>query len=116
MAQFELQKQQLDQLGASLVFIAAEKRRGIFRPAKHFTRHPISFPFLLDEDRKVAKAYGLHHRLGLDAINIARPATLVVDRNGLVQFIYRGQNQADRAPLEQVLDAVRQTANRTDQP
>jgi peroxiredoxin len=48
----------------------------------------------------------LYHRIGLDAIHIAHPATLVVDREGILRYIYRGSNQHDRAPMEQVLDAA----------
>jgi peroxiredoxin len=94
-------------MGAQLVYIAAEKGEGIFKPAKYLAAHPISFPFLLDEDRSVTKSYGLYHRLGHDAINIAHPASLVVDRGGTLRYIYRGDSQADRAPVEEVLDAVR---------
>jgi peroxiredoxin len=110
MAQFEPLKSELEQAGAQLVLIAAEKRDGIFKPAKFLQKHPVSFPFLLDEDRRVTKAYGLYHRLGKDAINIAHPATLVVDKGGTVRYIYRGDNQMDRAPLEQFLEAVRKLA------
>lgn len=110
MAQFEPLKSELEQAGAQLVFIAAEKRDGIFKPAKFLQKHPVSFLFLLDEDRKVTKTYGLYHRLGKDAINIAHPATLVVDKGGTLRYIYRGNNQMDRAPLEQVLEAVRKLA------
>ena len=105
MAQFEPLANQLG--GASVVFIAAEKRSGFFHPEKFLREHPVSFPFLLDEDRTVTKAYGIYHRLGMDAINIARPATFVVDRNGVAQFVYVGSNQLDRAPVEEVLKAVR---------
>jgi peroxiredoxin len=73
-------------------------------------KHPISFPFLLDEDRAVTKAYGLFNRLALDAMSIAHPATLVIDSGGTVRYIYRGQKQTDRAPLEQVMEAVRKLA------
>jgi peroxiredoxin len=111
MAQFELFQVQLEQLGASLLFVAAEKRTGMFKPARFFSKHPISFPFLLDEDRAVTKAYGVHNPLALDAINIAKPATFVVDRSGLVRFIYVGANQLDRAPIELVINAVRECAS-----
>jgi peroxiredoxin len=90
-----------------VVFIAAEKRDGMFKPVKFLEKHPLAFPFLLDEDRTVTKAYGLYHRLAKDAINIAHPATLVVDGNGTVRYIYRGENQMDRAPMEQVMEAVK---------
>jgi peroxiredoxin len=107
MAQLEPMKSDIEQAGAQLVYIAAEKHGGMFKPEKFLHEHPVSFPFLLDEDRVVTKAYGLYHRMGTDAINIAHPATLVVDGGGTVRYIYRGDNQLDRAPFEQVIEAVR---------
>ena len=107
MAQLELTKTQLEQLGASLVYIAAEKRDGWWKPAKYLSRHPISFPFLLDEDRSITKAYGLYHALSHEAFRIAYPATLVVDGSSIVRYIYRGNSQIDRAPVEEILTAVR---------
>jgi peroxiredoxin len=110
MAQFEPSKNELEKAGAQAVFVAAEKRDGMFKPAKFLAKHPVSFPFLLDEDRTVTKAYGLYNRLAKDAINIAHPATLVIDRGGTMRYIYRGENQMDRAPMEQVMEAVRKLA------
>lgn len=107
MAQFEPMKAKLEQAKAQLVFVAAEKHEGMFKPAKFLQIHPMAFPFLLDEDRSVTKAYGLYHRLGKDAFNIAHPATLVIDRGGTVRYIYRGDSQTDRAPMEKVVEAVR---------
>jgi peroxiredoxin len=107
MAQLELMKSEIESAGAQLAYIAAEKATGMWKPEKFLGSHPVSFPFLLDEDRTVTKAYGLYHRLGLDAINIAHPATLVVDRDRKVTYIYRGDSQSDRAPFVQVIDAVR---------
>jgi peroxiredoxin len=107
MAQFEPYQGEIKQADAQLIYIAAEKREGMFKPAKYLAAHPISFPFLLDEDRTVTKAYGLYHRIGHDAINIAHPASLVVDRGGMLRYIYRGDNQTDRAPAQEVLDSVK---------
>jgi peroxiredoxin len=110
MAQFEPMIAHIEQAGAQLAYVAAEKREGMWKPARFLQKHPISFPFLLDEDRSVTKAYGLYHRIGKDAINIAHPATLVIDRSGLIRFIYRGDNQADRAPLDRVMKALQPLA------
>jgi peroxiredoxin len=106
MAQFEPMKSEIERAGAELVYVAAEKRDGMFKPVKFLEKHPVSFPFLLDEERTVTKAYGLYHRLGTDAINIAHPATLVIDGTGMVRSIYRGDGQTDRAPLEQVVSVL----------
>lgn len=107
MARVESIKDEIAQAGAELAYIAAEKRDGVFRPAKFLEKHPVSFPFLLDEDRVVTKSYGLYHLIGMDALNIAHPATLVIDRDRTVRYIYRGDNQHDRAPLADVVAAVR---------
>lgn len=106
MTQFESRRPEIEAAGAQLAFLAAEKRDGVWKPGKFLEKHPISSVFLLDEDRGVTKAYGLHHALGTDAINIAHPATLVIDRGGSVRYIYRGDNQFDRAPLDEVLGAL----------
>ena len=106
MAQLELTKPEVQQAGVELVYIAAEKATGVWKPAKFLQAHPVSFPFLLDEDRSVTKAYGLYHRIGMDALNIAHPATLVINRDRVVRYIYRGDNQTDRAPFNQVMEAV----------
>ena len=107
MAQVESRKDAIQQTGAELAYIAAEKRDGVFKPAKFLQQHPVSFPFLLDESRRITRAYGLYHRIGMDALNIAHPATLVIDRERVVRYIYRGENQYDRAPLDPVLAAAR---------
>jgi len=107
MAQLEPHKDRIEAMG-SLVYIAAEKRGGIFKPEEFLRKQPVSFPFLLDEDRQVTKLYGLYHRLGKDAFNIAHPATLVVDRKASLRFIYRGEDQRDRAPLQEVYAALQE--------
>ena len=106
MAQLESYKDEIVKYG-SLVYIAAEKRSGMFHPEKFFQQHPISFPFLLDEDRAVTKAYGVYHRLALDAFHIAKPATFVVDGYAMSRFSYVGIDQKDRAPIEAALHIVR---------
>jgi len=108
MAQLEPLAREVENAKAQVVYIAAEKRDGFFKPVKYLAKNPVSFPFLLDEDRSVTKAYGLYHRVGLDAIHIAHPATLVIDRAGTVCYLYRGSTQFDWAPLEQIMEAVKQ--------
>lgn len=108
MAQLESYTDELRKEGAKLLYIAAEKREGVFKPEKFLSEHSISFPFLLDETRAVTKSYGVYNRIAMDAINIAHPATFVIDTQGRVRFIYVGTSQTDRAPFDQVLRAVRE--------
>jgi peroxiredoxin len=106
MAQFEPHKNEIARNG-SLVYIAAEKRGGMFKPEEFLEKNPISFPFLLDQDRAITKAYGVYKGMGIDSINIARPATFVLDKSGRIKYLYVGDGQTDRAPVEQVLQALR---------
>jgi peroxiredoxin len=107
MAQLEPYKEEILSRG-SLVFIAAQKRGSVLsNPEKFLAKNPISFPFLLDEDRSVTKAYGVYTALSYDSINIAHPATFVVDTSGKIKYLYVGSNQMDRAPSDRVLEAFR---------
>ena len=107
MAQFEPLKQEIEAMG-SVVFIAAQRRGGFMGdPEKFFAAHGSGFPFLLDEDRSVTKAFHVYKRLGIDAVNIARPATFVADRGGNIRFEYVGKDQMDRAPVETVMQAFK---------
>jgi peroxiredoxin len=110
MAQLEPLAAEIEQVKAQLMYIAAEKAEGMWKPAKFLEKHPVSFPFLLDEDRSVTKAYGLYHRFGKDAIDIAHPATLVVAPDRTLRYIYRGDHQADRAPLDEVMGTLKRLA------
>jgi len=107
MAQLGPYEGQFKDAGAELIFVAAEKRGGMFKPEEFLRKLPTAFPFLLDEDRKVTKLYGVYHRAGIDAINIARPATFVIGQDGIIRYIFVGSSQTDRAPVEEVLQAAR---------
>ena len=106
MAQFEPFQEEIA-LRGSLMFVAAEKRGGLFNPEKYLAKNPISFPFLLDEQRAVTKRYGVYHALGSDAFRIARPATFVIRRDGILDYIYVGKHQRDRADVVEVIDRLK---------
>jgi peroxiredoxin len=64
----------------------------------------LPFPVLCDEDRSTIKRYGVWHPIGLDAFNIARPASFLIDgRTRAIRFMFVGSNQFERADLETIL-------------
>jgi len=107
MAQLGPYEKQVDEIGADLILIAAEKRGHMFKPEEFLRKHPVPFPFLLDEDRVVTKLYGIYHPFGTDAVRIARPATFVIGRDGVIRYIYVGSSQTDRSPIEEVLQTAK---------
>jgi alkyl hydroperoxide reductase subunit AhpC len=99
----------------SLVYVAAQKRHSAMHmpngdPVAYLSKHAIAFPFLLDEDRRVTRAYGVYVALNHESIHIARPATFVVAADQGVRYVYIGKNQFDRAPVEAVLEVFRSAA------
>jgi peroxiredoxin len=67
----------------------------------------LPFPILCDEDRAVIKQYGVWHPIGIDAFNMARPASFLIDgQTRAIRFMFVGSNQFERADLETILRAA----------
>ena len=65
----------------------------------------LPFDILIDERRDVVRAYGVWHRIGLDALNIARPAAFLIDQDGSIRASWIGDNQAQFPTSEEILAA-----------
>lgn len=65
----------------------------------------LPFNILVDESREVLKAYGVWHRVGLDAWNIARPSVFLVDRLGRIRYSFIADRQ-DEFPSPVEIDAA----------
>lgn len=63
----------------------------------------LPFNILIDESREVLKAYGVWHRVGLDAWNIARPALFLIDTKGIIRYSYIGRTQEDFPAHDEIL-------------
>jgi len=63
----------------------------------------LPFNILVDESRDVLKAYGVWHRIGLDAWNIARPALFIIDRSGAVRYSFVADSQDEFPSHEDIL-------------
>ena len=66
----------------------------------------LPFNILVDESRDVLKAYGVWHRLGLDAWNIARPALFLIDKAGAIRYSFIGERQDEFPSTEEILTAL----------
>ena len=68
----------------------------------------LGFRFLADRDLAVTRRYGLAHAgAGPDGGDVPRPATVVVDRDGLVRWFSVSKNVQVRPDPDDVLRAVR---------
>lgn len=70
-------------------------------------RNGITYPLLVDKERRVIKSYGVYHWLSLEAYNIARPATFIIDKRGIIRYMYIGSHQFDLAKQAEILECLR---------
>ena len=61
---------------------------------------------LIDESRDVLRAYGVWHRVGLDAINIARPALFLIDQDRSIKFSFVADRQDEFPSHDEILAAL----------
>ena len=62
---------------------------------------------LVDESREVLKAYGVWHRIGLDAWNIARPSLFLVEPDSRITYSFVAEKQHEFPSPDEILAALR---------
>jgi peroxiredoxin len=66
----------------------------------------LPFDILIDERRDTIRAFGVWHRAGLDAWNIARPAVFLIEQDGTISYSFVGENQREHPTQEGILQAI----------
>jgi peroxiredoxin len=72
-------------LGASVVAVVAQPSEKVKR---YVEDTGLPFDILVDEHRETVKAYGVWHSVGVDAWNISRPALFLIDRQGVIRYLF----------------------------
>jgi peroxiredoxin len=67
----------------------------------------LGFPLLSDPDEAAIKRYGLLHEKGMGTSDIARPADLLLDGNGVIRWAMFTENVRVRAHPEALLEAAK---------
>ena len=66
----------------------------------------LPFDILIDERRDMLRAYGVWHRVGLDAWNIARPAVFLIEPDGTISYSFIGDKQGEYPSQEEIRQAI----------
>lgn len=66
----------------------------------------LPFDILIDERRDMARAYGVYHRIGLTAWNIARPAVFLVDQDARISYSFIGDDQREYPSQQEIVAAL----------
>ena len=97
----------IETAGARAVVVVCQNEAAV---RAHFARDPMPFPIAIDRERIVARAFGVYALLGLDSINIARPATFIIDAGGVIRLRFAARTQFQRLPIEAILTGLRDPA------
>ncbi len=84
---------------------------GVLAQNREAVRHYIEetglpFDILIDERRDMLRAYGVWHRVGIDAWNISRPAVFLIDQDRSIRYSFIGDNQREFPTQEELLAAI----------
>jgi len=68
----------------------------------------VSYPLLLDPSLTVSAAYGVAFQMRIHVEVSNRPATFIIDKNGVLRYAKRGQSYSDRPKLEDIVDELKE--------
>ena len=66
------------------------------------------YQVLSDSDRGIIKLYGVLNAREHDGI--AHPSTFIIDKNGLIQYLYVGKDPQDRPPDDVLVQEIKKAA------
>ena len=55
----------------------------------------LPFDILIDQRRDMSRAYGVYHRIGLTALNIAHPAVFLIEPDARISYSFIGDHQRE---------------------
>jgi peroxiredoxin len=61
-----------------------------------FETDDVSYPLLMDPSLTVSAAYGVCFQMRIHVELSSRPATFIIDRDGILRYAKRGESFADR--------------------
>jgi peroxiredoxin len=70
----------------------------------------LPFDILIDERRDMLRAFGVWHRVGLDAWNISRPAVFLIEQDGRISYSFIADHQRQYPEQAEILAAADRTA------
>ena len=108
--QLQQQHARLQHSGINAVVIMTDKAETV---AGSLYAAPLPFPILIDADRAATRAWGV-----LDPAttapqsqsNVTRPATFVLDREGVIRYFHIGSGMLDRPSIAMVTQTAEQVA------
>ncbi|MBL8755577.1 MAG: redoxin domain-containing protein [Planctomycetes bacterium] len=97
------QREKLEQLGVEVLVIypGAKENEASFEQAYKMTFNEGGPPYRVFYDPNLE----LVKQLGIDG-DLAKPSTIIVDKEGMIRFFYKGEHKADRPAAKKLLEII----------
>ncbi len=92
--------EQFREIGVQVVVLITQNATSL---QDRLASYAIPFPILADEHRETAKDFGVFRALSWDGIGVTRPAVFLIDRDGVIRFVYVGERDSDVPDTESLL-------------
>ncbi len=79
--------------------ISTDKEGAVLRTSRELG---VRFKLISDVERRIINLFGVLH----PTEGIARPATFIIDKRGLIRYRYIGKDYSDRPPITGLLQAL----------
>ena len=96
-------KEQLAELAGALLIVSCEDRAGA---RKYLDDGTCPFSLLIDPLFEASLAFGVFQKFSWGAVNVARPASFIIDRCGFVRHCHVASSPIDAAPLDALLEKL----------
>jgi peroxiredoxin Q/BCP len=94
----------LDQAGVGFALVVCENRRKV-RPWQLETKP--EYTVLLDEERQVARDFGVYKAFGFDSFRMARPSAFLIDRERTIRYALVFEDEETAPSVEDYIDVAR---------
>ena len=98
--------EKIKQAGADLIAISSDDQN--FAWSMSLTTGA-KYQILSDSDRKVIRSYGVLNAKERDGI--AHPSIFIIDKEGLIRYMYVGKDPGDRPEDQTIIDEVKKLAS-----
>jgi len=71
------------------------------------TTDDVSFPLLLDPSLTVSATYGVENQMRIHIEISNRPATFIIDKEGVIRFEQKGKTFGDRPGVSDILEELK---------
>ncbi len=103
---------ELQHAGATLLAVDPHDRASARRLLKEsgFSTSEVHYPLLMDPSLTVSATYGVAFQMKIHTEWSNRPATFVIDRDGVIRAAWRSKTYSDRPKPAEILASLRRLA------